>query len=280
MKLSERKNMPPRTNSQKTAAFTLIEILVVMAILVLLLAIATPALNSINNSRGLENSASAMKGLLDYARAYAIANNTYVYVGLAEVDSNISSTYKPQSPATTTVGGRIAVGIAASKDGTRHYATTTSNQGSDWQSGYGTGSWFTAVDKLQRFENLHLVALNGLNANIPITGGMVRPQILSASYVIAGVNPDDNTATPFTLPLGSTLSNGQYRFDKVIQFNPQGVARLILANNGDAVEPYIEIGLQSTQGNSVPAAPASQATGKIAAIQIDCMTGRTQIYKP
>ena len=58
------------------SAFTLIEMMVVLAITGFLIVLAGPMINSLQNSRGLTQAAGDMQGIFEQARAYAIANNT------------------------------------------------------------------------------------------------------------------------------------------------------------------------------------------------------------
>jgi len=64
-------------------AFTLVELLVVMSIIGMLALITLPALASLNNSGGMNRAVSGIPLLLDQARAYAMAHNTYVWVGFS-----------------------------------------------------------------------------------------------------------------------------------------------------------------------------------------------------
>ena len=68
--------------------FSLIELLVVMAIIGILAAVTIPAMNSIKGASNVTKAAYDIAGALEQARAYAMAKNTYVFVGIAEVDSS------------------------------------------------------------------------------------------------------------------------------------------------------------------------------------------------
>ena len=67
-------------------------------------------------------------------------------------------------------------------------------------------------------------------------------------------------------------------FAKVVEFNPQGTARIINQYNLDNIPYAIEIGLQPANGATTAA--VSGTAGNIFAIQIDGMTGATHIYHP
>jgi len=258
-------------------AFSLVELLVVVSILVAVMALLVPAFSGIKGGGDLTKAAYDITGTLDQARAYAMSNSTYVFVGFAEVDASVDSSAKPQVATGAAPYGRVAVAVVASKDGTKHYADAVSQQGADWQANYGDstkpeykGAHLVAISKLQHFENLHLSG----TLPVPASGAMARP-VVATPYILG--NADCSSQTPFTWPLGSLLavaSGYQYRFDKVIQFDPQGVARIIYGNNGDSITQWMEVALQQTHGNAV-------STGSnVAAIQIDAMTGATAIYRP
>ena len=87
-------------------AFTLIELLIVVGIIGLLLVLIAPAFTYIKGGTDVTSAAYTIKGVLDTARTYAKANNTYTWVGFYEED--VSST----TPGTRGVG-RIVMEIVA-----------------------------------------------------------------------------------------------------------------------------------------------------------------------
>jgi len=269
-------------------AFTLIELLVVMGIIVILMVLVAPAFTSLKSAGDVTNAAYGIQGLLDNARTYAKANNTYVFVGFAEVDSSYDSSVTPQVTTGSAPYGRVAVAVVASKDGTRHFQYATTNQGSDWQANYADvtkpeyrGGHLVAVGKLERYENLHY-----LNVNFPTwtpaahpTSKMARNQPLGGTAYTLGVAP--SSVTPFTWPLGSPLaSNYQYRFNKVINFDPQGIARIAYSTNADEIAQTMEIDLQQNHGTVTPTPPSNQDAGNHVAVQIAPTTGAIRVYRP
>src|SRR5213596_34315 len=101
----ERFNAPRRAVALREGGFTLLELLIVVGIIAVLLVLIAPAFTYI-------------KGVLDTARTYAKANNTYTWVGFFEEDASLSST----NPATAG-NGRVVISIVASKDGRNVYGS-------------------------------------------------------------------------------------------------------------------------------------------------------------
>src|SRR5262249_31678218 len=68
-------------------AFTLLELLIVIGVIAILCVLIVPAFTTMTNASGVASAIYGVQGVLENARAYAKANHTYVFVGLAEVDS-------------------------------------------------------------------------------------------------------------------------------------------------------------------------------------------------
>src|SRR5438067_722246 len=100
----------------KQNAFTLIELMVVIAIIVLVSAFIVPAFKNLKSAGDVTSAAYTIKGMLDQARTYAKANNTYTWVGFYEEDTSTASA-NPASPGT----GRVVISVVASSDGTIVY---------------------------------------------------------------------------------------------------------------------------------------------------------------
>ena len=123
-------------------AFTLLEILVVIGIIAIMMVLIAPAFTSIKTGNDVTTAANTIKGVLDQARTYAKANNTYTWVGFFE--ENVVST------TSGTAGvGRLVMSIVASKDGTSIYDPTNLAQ-QDLTTG------LLQVGKLTKIDNVHL----------------------------------------------------------------------------------------------------------------------------
>ena len=87
-----------------------------IGVMILLTALLTPAFTNLKSAGDVTSAAYTIKGVLEQARTYAMANNTYTWVGFYEEDASQSST-NPPTPGV----GRLIMSIVASKDGTTVY---------------------------------------------------------------------------------------------------------------------------------------------------------------
>src|SRR5947199_6299418 len=110
----ERFNAPRRAVALREGGLTLVELLIVVGIIAVLLVLIAPAFTYIKGGTDVTSAAYTIKGVLDTARTYAKANDTYTWVGFFEED--VSST-TPGMPGV----GRLVMSIVASKDGTIIY---------------------------------------------------------------------------------------------------------------------------------------------------------------
>ena len=263
-------SLPPhhRPSFGCTGGFTLMELLVVIGIMAIMMGLVVPAINGLKGSGNFDGAMRELAGVLEPSRAYAMANNTHVFVGIEEVDARQSTSAIPQTPATTTNGGRVIVVAVASRDGTSGYDSNTLTSGTSLSS-----SSLLLLGKVRRIENLHLLDLNASTTTPPATGGMARSAVDPASRV---GNAKCVSLTPFNYPLSGTA---QYKFTVVIEFGPQGSAKIV-SQNGASLSKIIEIGIQPTHQNAIPVPPSNQAVGSHGAIQIDGLTGNIRTYKP
>ena len=265
------KPMETKLNRRRGVAFSLTELMVVIAILTLLGGLAMPAFNLMTRSGDLAGATRDLAHLLEQARSYAMGKNTYVYLGILEVDVSQRAPLPSQQAASGV--GRIVVGIVSARDGSRGY--DPNEVGDPIWSRYDGGNEFSAVSPLRTFSNVHLADLGAST-----DGGMRRPSVPS-DYNVG--NASCRSATPVAWPPGRSLNSGQYNFVKVIQFDPQGAARIVLAGNGSATPQWIEIGLEPANGTGAGTAASGAEGGKgrdLAALQINGVSGAVRVYRP
>jgi len=247
------------------------ELLVVLALMMTIMAFLAPALQGLQAHRNATEAAYEIEDLLRQARSYAMGNNTHVFVGILEENAAAS----PSDPPPRRAGvGRVIVSAYASLDGTKGYENSSSPQKS-WSDSYRKGSNLLPLGQLRKFENLHLAATLGPP---PSNGGMARPDV---NYYYRLGHSSCCSVTPIVWPKGSDLEKGyQYRFDKVIRFDPLGTPRIQYKTNGETIVQEMEISLQQTHGNQWQGLPSSPNGGNQCAIQIDGITGITRIFSP
>src|SRR5215467_6404930 len=102
---------------ERAGAFTLLELIIVVGIIGLLLVLIAPAFTTIKSGSDVTSAAYTIKGVLDTARTYAKANNTYTWVGFYE--ENVGNPASPNSD--TPPVGRLIMSIVASNGGTMLY---------------------------------------------------------------------------------------------------------------------------------------------------------------
>ena len=105
----------PQSQSHRQA-FSLIELMVVIAIVVILTLLLVPAFTSVKKAGDVTSAAYTIKGVLDQARTYAMSNQTYTWVGFYE-----EAATNPTSGSSHPVGiGRVVISTVASVDGARY----------------------------------------------------------------------------------------------------------------------------------------------------------------
>jgi type II secretory pathway pseudopilin PulG len=244
----------------------LLELLIVMGIVGLLLVLIAPAFTYIKGGTDVTSAAYTIQGVLDTARTYAKANNTYTWVGFFEEDGSISSTNPP-----TPGNGRVVVSIVASKDGTEVY-TSVGSPAADMDT---AGTRLSQVGKLVKLDNMHLRTFANCTSNCTGDTFPTRPPVPGAlpnDAKIGDTSPTDSLRY-FHYPSTVTEGAAQYVFRKMIQFSPRGECRP--QNDNYEIRTVIEVGLQQTHGTTLPAL----ADPKNCAVQLTGFGGNVKIYR-
>jgi prepilin-type N-terminal cleavage/methylation domain-containing protein len=242
----------------RVRAFTLIELLVVVGIILILMVGAVPAFYSLKGGSDFSSQLSLIASSLEQSRAYSMANNTYVFWDIQEVDARESEEGVVQVNGT----GRIAIGVVASLDGTRIYDTSAPDLPADWSSKTLSGFRLIQLRKVAACGNMSLSP-----TALPNSGNLARPG--SASQTLQLTNLTSPTLA-YTLPLGSPAP--RFSFEKCIQFDPQGAATVISAQGGSFHS--FEIGFVPAHGAEV-----DPKKNNAAVLQVDSATGVVRLYR-
>ncbi len=250
-----------------------------MGIIAILMVLVAPAFTNLKSAGDVTGAAYTVKGVLDQARTYAMANNTYTWVGFYEEDVTQPST-NPPTPGT----GRLVMAIVASKDGTTVYDPNSAANPDPIDP-----TKLSQIGKLVKIDNVHLP----LFAVGTGTGDAfdTRPTLQSDPFGI-GYNdsrfgeinvpsptaPTTNSKFPFQYPVGNPAPAAQYTFRKTLQFSSTGVSRI---NSTYDMRRVVEIGLLPTHGSLVPTPSPSAGNypGNVVAVQINGSGGNVKIYR-
>jgi len=246
--------------------------MVVVGIMVLAIAFIKPAFISLKTAGDVTGAAYTIKGILDQARTYAMANNTYTWVGFYEENGAIASTNPP-----TAGTGRLIMSVVASKDGTTIY-----NPNSTINPDPIDPAQLTQLGKLVKIDNLHLPLFTVGSGGTSDTFDQ-RPTLQNDPG--AGYNdsrfgelndnptaPTTNSKFPFQYPVGNSAPPSQYTFRRTLQFNPRGEGSI---NSTYDVRRVIEIGMVMTHGSTAP----TVFSGNAAALQLSGFSGTVKIYR-
>ena len=227
--------------SERASAFTLVELVMVMAIMLLVMGFAAPSVVGILKGKKIEQALSAVTGLLEQARMDATTQNTYIWTGFLNVAARDAGSGVDELWMMTFRGRAGESRIPATADD------------------------ILPVSTLQRVEGVNVVETDTLADAVKALLPTPMKDVASAVKSSTKITWKGTTAT------------GPRDFERLLLFTPRGEA---LWETGSPTtlplsEPNFIIGLARTQ-NGVPV-PADK---DMAFVSVAGVTGRVNVGRP
>jgi Tfp pilus assembly protein FimT len=227
----------------RAAAFTLVELMIVISIMMLLMSFAAPTMSGILKGKKTEQAISVLTAVFEHARMEAVVQNTYIWVGL---------TNKRPSGTSQTPSGQDEVWVMSFKgrNGERR----------------PNGAFIPAAS-MRRIEGVSILDLGSL------------PQVISEKLHKKASRGDLMNAAPSSSSISwaGNLDTGSVEFNQLILFTPRGEALLEdgVADRLPQPVPYVAMGLGNTVGGAI-----GKNDRDLAAILVDGFNGRVSVIRP
>jgi type II secretory pathway pseudopilin PulG len=266
--------VPSKPAYPQTRGFTLIELVGVIAIIIALSALLIPAFTSLKRAGDITEAAFTVAGALDQARTYAVANNTYVWVGIYEENTTANGPTNATPPYPGK--GRVLLALVAANDGTTSCQDPASSASNRLPL---IPAQITQVGKLVAIENIHITDIGP--PPLPTSSPAPNPNSIAGRpdfpYTAGSptfdyqnrINSDDNHSS-FNQTLYPFVAQG-YTFYKTVRFSPRGEANI---NGTYLLRRVAEVGLKPTHGTVV-----DPNDSNVAAIQFSGVTGKCKVYR-
>lgn len=233
--------LPSPATRARASGFTLVELVMVMAIMLLVMGFAAPSVVGILKGKKIEQALSTVTGVLEQARMDATTQNAYLWTGFLNVTGKDSSSGVDELWMMTFRGKSGESRIPATADDV------------------------LPVSALQRVEGVNMVEADKLAERVKA--------LLPATYKDVASAAKSETKITWK----GTASSGPKEFDRILLFTPRGEA---LWETGSPTvlplpEPNFVVALARTQNGT--AAPNEK---DMAFVQVAGVTGRVTVARP
>jgi prepilin-type N-terminal cleavage/methylation domain-containing protein len=233
--------LPPQKARSGASGFTLIELVMVMAIMLMVLGFAAPSVVGILKGKKIEQALSTVTGVLEQARTDAATQNAYLWTGFLNVAAKDSKSGVDELWLMTFRG----------KSGESRIPAVAED--------------LLPVSALQRIEGVNMVEVGNLPERVKA--------LLPPTYKDVAAATKSETK----LTWKGTAASGAKEFDRILLFTPRGEA---LWETGSPTvlpssEPSIVVGLARTQNGAV--APNEK---DMAVVLVAGVTGRVSVGRP
>lgn len=187
-------SIPSASRFRNRRAFSIVELLTVVVVMILLMSLATQLGKMGGQQRQTKMAADTVVGAIEQARTYALANNTYAWVGLlSDPSTNLIATAVVASKnglANSGTANLLSVGKIHQKTNFVFDDPPNSNAGSVNYSALGSSSTsFMVVYKTGTLNFNHVIQFNPLGEATDASGAPL-------SGISIGVEPKIKNATP------------------------------------------------------------------------------------
>lgn len=237
-----------KSHFKANKGFSLIEILVVLGLIALLAGLSLPALTGLSGSGKFNSAVFSISNLLDQARQYAVANNTYVWVAFYQ-EPGTNDLYAALIASKTGVDASGGAGTVDLTNSTNAIANT-----------------YSLLNKIEVFQRVALISGvtgSGFTSSSSPFSATTLPAINPAAKGL-GISSSDMTQFRIKRPGTSTAVT----FDKIIRYSPAGEAQA-----SDAFVSTIEFAMQPKKGTVLD-------TKNVAVLRISGLVGNARIYRP
>lgn len=241
---SPERNPPIARGALSVAAFTLVELVIVLGIILLMLGFAAPSVVGILKGKRVEQALAVVSDVLERSRMEAMSQNSYIWAGICNITK--------QDPENKSGQDELWLITFRNKNGDNRIPSDVLSMS------------MLPNSALRRVEGVNLVAKDKL------------PERVLALYPTTAKDFIGEPVSKVPLKWAGAGTAGSKSFDRLILFTPRGEAILETGLTDLPVPPpYLWLGLSRT--NNGEPAPSEK---DMAAVLVSGFSGRVTLVRP